>query len=200
VIPTRLPPSKVHNNLMRVMGVDPGISHTGYGIVESSTRGALVHVASGGIVTSSQMPFVQRLQRIYGELEDSIKRYSPDSLAIEEVFFAKNPRAALLLGHARGVILLCAGMSGIPVYEYSATAIKTALCRFGRASKEQVTSMVKVLLHLDRSLPTHDADALAACICHIHTQGTSHRVHGTRSASSRQADSRRVSHSLSREE
>jgi crossover junction endodeoxyribonuclease RuvC len=119
--------------------------------------------------------------KIHEELETILNLHSPDCLAIEQIFFAKNARAALMLGHARGVILLSAGISGIPVFEYSATAIKTALCRFGRSTKEQVSSMVKVLLHLEGNIPTHAADALAACICHIHTRGNSWPQRGTRS-------------------
>jgi crossover junction endodeoxyribonuclease RuvC len=183
---------------MRVIGVDPGISHTGYGIVEVGNRGALIHVASGGIVTSSQMLFVERLLKIHKGLDEIIHLYTPECLAIEEVFLAKNVHAALVLGHARGVILLCAGIAGIPVFEYSATTMKVALCRFGRATKEQVTAMVKVLLHLERKLPTHTADALAACICHIHTHGNTTRSNYTMSRHSDPLSSHPASYVSSR--
>ena len=163
--------------IMRIMGVDPGIAQTGYGIIDASANGnRLGYVASGVIATPPRVAFVERLSRIYEEVDAIIRRYRPSCLAIEDVFFAKNPRAALLLGHARGVVLLSAARCGVPVYAYSATAIKAALCRFGSASKRQVTSMAAVLLGARGRLSTHAADALAAGICHAHTQGFAARL------------------------
>ena len=94
-------------------------------------------------------------------------------MAVEQVFFAKNARSALLLGQARGVTLLSASLVGIPVYEYAATEIKKAVCRYGQAGKQQVGEMVKVLLRVDKKLPSHASDALAVCICHTHCFQTS---------------------------
>lgn len=162
---------------MRIMGVDPGIAQTGYGIIDASAHGnRLGYVASGVIATSPRVAFVERLSKIYEEVDAIIRRYRPSCLAIEDVFFAKNPRAALLLGHARGVVLLTAARCGLPVYAYSATAIKSALCRFGSADKAQVTSMARALLRVRGTLSTHAADALAAGICHAHTQGFAARL------------------------
>ena len=97
-------------------------------------------------------------------------------MAVEQVFFARNARSALLLGQARGVTLLSAALAGIPVHEYAATEIKKAVCRYGQAGKQQVSEMVKVLLSVDKRLPSHASDALAVCICHAHSFQTSKRM------------------------
>jgi crossover junction endodeoxyribonuclease RuvC len=90
-------------------------------------------------------------------------------MAVEQVFFARNAKSALLLGQARGVALLSAALVDIPVYEYAATEIKKAVCRYGQAGKQQVSDMVKALLRIDKRLASHAADALAVCICHAHS-------------------------------
>ena len=130
---------------MRVVGIDPGISHTGFGIVDSVDRGRLVHVANGSISTSPKAPFVERLSTIHRELESVFREFGPHHMAVEQVFFARNARSALLLGQARGVVLLSAALVEIPVYEYAATEIKKAVCRYGQAGKQQVADMVKTL-------------------------------------------------------
>ena len=158
---------------MRVVGIDPGISHTGFGIVDTDERGRLAHITSGSISTSAKTPFVERLARIHAELEKVFREFEPDHMAVEQVFFARNPRSALLLGQARGVTLLSASLVGIPVYEYAATEIKKAVCRYGQAGKQQVGEMVKALLRIDKKLPSHASDALAVCICHTHCFQTS---------------------------
>ena len=158
---------------MRVVGIDPGISDTGYGIVDQDERGRLLHVTDGSIHTSARVPFVERLSTIHTELEALFREFRPHHMAVEQVFFARNPRSALLLGQARGVTLLSAALVGIPVYEYAATEIKKAVCRYGQASKGQVGAMVKALLGLKKRVPSHAADALAVCICHAHSFQTS---------------------------
>lgn len=161
---------------MRVVGIDPGLSHTGFGIVEADGRGRLLHITSGSISTSARAPFVERLAKIHRELERVFRDYEPDHMAVEQVFFARNARSALLLGQARGVTLLSAALAGIPVYEYAATEIKKAVCRYGQAGKRQVGEMVKVLLRIDKRLPSHASDALAVCICHAHSFHTLQRM------------------------
>ena len=165
---------------MRVVGIDPGLSYTGFGIVDSDEKGRLRHISSGAIKTSSRLPFVERLSKIHLELEGIFQQFNPQHMAIEEVFFARNVRTALLLGQARGVALLSASLAGIPVFEYSATALKMAVCRYGRADKEQVGAMVKVLLQIDQKMSSHASDALAACICHSHNMQT-YQARGTHS-------------------
>ena len=161
---------------MRVIGIDPGISHTGYGLVDVNTKGRLVYLDSGTIHCSSRLPFVERLSKIHLELQALFQRYEPQHMAVEEIFFAKNVRSALVMGHARGVALLSASLADIPVYEYAATEIKMAICRYGRADKEQVKAMVRTLLGVQESLTSHAADSLAACICHIHKVQTDRKI------------------------
>ncbi len=154
---------------MRVMGIDPGLSNTGFGILDADVRGRLSHVSNGSIPTSSRASFVERLSTIHRELDLVFKEYNPEHVVVEEVFFAKNARTALLLGQARGVALLSSALAGIPVYEYAATQAKKAVCTYGQAGKKQVNAMVKTLLNLDQSLPDHASDALALCICHVNS-------------------------------
>ena len=161
---------------MRVVGIDPGLTHTGFGIVDADGRGGLAHITSGSISTSAKAPFVERLAKIHAGLEKVFLEYEPHHMAVEQVFFARNARSALLLGQARGVTLLSAALAGIPVYEYAATEIKKAVCRYGQAGKQQVSEMVKVLLHIDKKLPSHASDALAVCICHAHSFQTTKRM------------------------
>jgi crossover junction endodeoxyribonuclease RuvC len=157
---------------MRVVGIDPGISDTGFGIVDTDERGRLTHVTYGTIRTSAKAPFVERLSKIHTELETLFRKFQPHHMAVEQVFFARNARSALMLGQARGVTLLSAALVGIPVYEYAATEIKKSVCRYGQAGKQQVSAMVKALLGIEQRLPSHAADALAVCICHAHCYRT----------------------------
>ena len=173
---------------MRVVGIDPGISHTGFGIVDTDERGRLTHITSGSINTSAKTPFVERLSKIHGELERVFGEYEPHHMAVEQVFFARNARSALLLGQARGVTLLSASLVGIPVYEYAATEIKKAVCRYGQAGKQQVNDMVKALLRIEKKIPSHAADALAVCICHQHCFQTSQATKTSLSRTACQTD------------
>lgn len=158
---------------MRVLGIDPGISHTGFGIVDTDDRGRLSHVVNGSIHTSAETCFVDRLSKIHGELENLFHHFRPHHMAIEKVFFARNARSALMLGQARGVVILSAALAQIPVYEYAATEIKKAVCRYGQAGKQQVGAMVAALLGIEQKVSSHAADALAVCICHAHCHQTS---------------------------
>ena len=145
------------------------MSHTGFGVVEVDQRGRLTHVTSGSIYTSSHAPFVDRLLKIHLNIEILVKEFRPEHFALERVFFAKNARSALELGHARGAVLLSAGLAGIPVFEYAATEAKKAVCTYGGADKKQVSTMVRALLGLTDEMPDHATDALAICICHAHS-------------------------------
>jgi crossover junction endodeoxyribonuclease RuvC len=158
--------------VLRVMGIDPGLAFTGYGVVDADPDGGIRHVVHGIIPTVSSTPFVERLSRIHRELESVFQRVQPHHVAVEEVYFAKHPQSALLLGHARGAAILTASLAGVPVFEYAATETKKAVCTYGHAGKEQVCAMVKALLRLQQDLPDHASDALALCICHIHCHRT----------------------------
>ncbi len=158
---------------MKVFGIDPGSERTGYGCVESDgSRHRLI--ACGAIVTSPRLGFPAQLLRIHQQLAALLAEHRPECVAVESVFHAVNVRSALKLGHARGVALLAAIEAGYTCAEYTPAEIKRAVVGYGRAEKQQVQEMVKLLLGL-REVPTpHDAaDALAVAICHVHSQGPS---------------------------
>ena len=153
---------------MRVLGLDPSLTRTGWGVVES--RGSSFHCLGYGCVpTKSGEPLADRLERIYLELTAVVSRFAPEAAGVETVFTAKNVKVALLLGHARGVAVLAAKRAGVPVFEYEPRKIKMSVVGRGGATKEQVAFMVQRILGLDAPVVPDDAsDALAAAICHIH--------------------------------
>jgi len=154
---------------MRVLGIDPGSNCTGYGIIEKADRD-LKLIVSGAIFVPTAQPMPQRLEKIYVYLLEVIDKFSPQVIALEDIFFAKNFKSALRLGQARGMALLAAAIKKIPVYEYSPLEVKQAVTGYGGAQKEQVQAMVKALLHLKEAPEPYDvADALAAAICHLNT-------------------------------
>ena len=153
---------------MLVLGIEPGVSVTGYGIIEE-LGGRLLHVYNGGISSSLNNPFPHCLKEIYADLEKIISDYSPNVMAIENLFFHKNVKTALKLGHTRGVAILTALNAGLDVYEYSPMEIKQAVVGYGRATKDQIQIMVKELLNLPEIVPFDPSDALAVAICHIHS-------------------------------
>jgi crossover junction endodeoxyribonuclease RuvC len=157
--------------VIRILGVDPGIGSTGYGILETDGTNHRA-VIFGAIKTPARKPFHERLLYIYTELNRILSREKADVLAIEDVFYATNVQSALKLGHARGIPLLVAAQNKLPVFEYSPLEIKNAVVGYGRAEKRQVQAMVQMLLGL-RRLPSPDdaADALAVAICHAHRMG-----------------------------
>jgi crossover junction endodeoxyribonuclease RuvC len=155
---------------MIVMGIDPGTSRSGYGIIRS-VRDKLIHVAHGTIRTDSRRPLAERLASLHWGIMEVMERYSPQCVAVEAIFHAKNPRSSLMLGHARGVLLLAVVQKGIEVREYSPLSIKLAITGYGRADKRQIRSMVQALLHVDSGLSLDAADALAVAICHVHHLG-----------------------------
>ena len=161
---------------MRVLGIDCGTASTGYGIVETE-RGGYRLLDYGAIRTAGSLAFPRRLHRIHSELERLLARYRPDAVAVEEVFYSLNAKSAIKLGHVRGVVMLAAAAARLPVGEYSALEVKSAVVGFGRAEKEQVQEMVKVLLGLRERPEPHDAaDALAVAICHINTATTQQKI------------------------
>jgi crossover junction endodeoxyribonuclease RuvC len=154
---------------VRIFGIDPGSERTGYGCVEvSASRHRLV--ICGSISPPARATFPDKLKHIHAGLTVLLARHRPDGVAVENVFYAKNAKSALKLGHARGVVLLAAAEAGVPVIEYTPAEIKRAVVGFGRAEKQQVGQMVKLLLGLDAVPSPHDAaDALAVAICHLHS-------------------------------
>jgi crossover junction endodeoxyribonuclease RuvC len=154
---------------MRVFGIDPGSERTGYGCVDSDGRRHRL-VICGALSAPAGASFPERLQHIHGGLTALLAEQRPDCIAIENIFHARNVRSALRLGHARGVALLAAAVTGVAIAEYTPAEIKRAVVGFGRAEKPQVGQMVKLLLGLDAAPSPHDAaDAIAVAICHLHS-------------------------------
>jgi len=154
---------------MIIFGIDPGSERTGYGCVESDGRRHRL-VVCGALAAPASSSFPERLHVIHAGLVTLLAECHPDCVAIENIFHAKNVRSALRLGHARGIALLAASGAGVPIAEYTPAEIKRAVVGFGRAEKQQVGQMVKLLLGLDAAPSPHDAsDAIAVAICHIHS-------------------------------
>jgi crossover junction endodeoxyribonuclease RuvC len=149
-----------------VLGIDPGTANTGFGVVLA--HGHRLAALDGGVIaTESNEPLERRLARIHTRVLDLIKEHEPVALAIEDLYFGQNARSAFQVGQARGAVLLCAGLAGIPAYSYTPQAVKQAVCGNGRAEKGQVQRMVAGLLTLpEPPEPDHAADALAVAICH----------------------------------
>ena len=154
---------------MRILGIDPGTRITGYGIIDVEGN-RLRHVDNGIIKTRSSDVLPLRLKVIYDGLTAVLKEYSPEAVAVEQVFMAKNPRAALTLGHARGTAVLSAVNLDLEVLEYSALQVKSAVVGYGHASKQQVQQMVKALLNLPEVAQEDASDALAVAICHANSR------------------------------
>ena len=155
---------------MKIFGIDPGSERTGYGCVEiDGSRHRII--TSGAIRTPAAATFPEKLLRIHAGLVALIGECRPDCVAIENLFHAVNARSALKLGHARGVAMLAAVEAGLPVFEYTPAEVKRAVVGYGRAEKQQVQQMVKLILGLATVPTPHDAsDALAVAICHSHSQ------------------------------
>ena len=154
---------------MRALGIDPGTVATGYGIVDYKTN-KLSFIASGTIKTSWSSPLPLRLQTIHNKVLELIDQYHPQIMVVEDTFVGKNFKAALKLGQARGVALLAAQERNLSLFEYSPTATKLAVTGYGAARKEQVQIMVSRLLSFQEEFSSqHASDALAAAICHLHS-------------------------------
>ncbi|MCT4563992.1 MAG: crossover junction endodeoxyribonuclease RuvC [Maledivibacter sp.] len=154
---------------MIILGIDPGIAILGYGIVEYNGN-SFKTLDYGAILTDSKQATPDRLKKIYIELEEILDLYKPDAVAIEELFFNKNVKTAIVVGQARGVAILAAAQKNVEIFEYTPLQVKQGVVGYGRAEKKQVQIMVKTFLNL-KSVPKPDdvADALAVAICHAHT-------------------------------
>jgi crossover junction endodeoxyribonuclease RuvC len=153
---------------MRVLGVDPGSRITGYGLLEEKNH-QICFVEAGLIKPPEKMPFPRRIHKIFQGLVEILDRCTPDAMAVEDLFYAKNARSSLKLGHARGAVLVAAGQNDVSVFEYTPLEIKKSVVGYGRAEKEQVRSMVKIMLQLKQQVPLDASDALATAICHINS-------------------------------
>ncbi|MFH1838146.1 MAG: crossover junction endodeoxyribonuclease RuvC [Candidatus Kuenenbacteria bacterium] len=149
---------------MLILGIDPGLATTGYGII-NETKQEMKLIVYGCINTVPSFSTIERLEKIHQELKKIIKKYKPDKIAVEELFFAKNAKTALKVGEARGVILLTIRQNKIPFFEFTPLQVKQAITSYGRASKQQIQKMIKIILNL-KEIPSPDdaADALAIAI------------------------------------
>jgi len=154
---------------MRVLGVDPGYHRTGVAVVDRLGN-KLTLLESHLIETDRKSTFAARLSDVYDGVSSLISRYSPDAVAVEELFFAKNVKTAIGVAHARGVVLLAADQASIPVFEYKPSTIKLSVTSNGAATKVQVSFMVKRIVGVDLDGRTDDeVDAIAVAICHAFT-------------------------------
>jgi crossover junction endodeoxyribonuclease RuvC len=154
---------------MIIMGVDPGFAITGYGIVKYEGN-KFSTIDYGAVITKASEPFAERLLQLDQRLGEIIGIYKPEAISVEELFFNKNIKTAIMAAHGRGVALIAAARSGAKVFEYTPLQVKQAVVGYGRAEKAQVQQMVKVILNLPE-IPKPDdvADALAIAICHGHS-------------------------------
>ena len=154
---------------MKIFGIDPGSERTGYGCIE--TMGSRHHlVIYGSLSAPARSTFPEKLKHIHGGLATLLATHRPDCVAVETIFYSRNVRSALKLGHARGIALLAASEAGLSVVEYAPAEIKRAVVGYGRAEKHQVQQMIQLLLGLPTPPSPHDAaDALAVAICHVHS-------------------------------
>lgn len=154
---------------MIILGVDPGIAITGFGVINFVGNKFSV-IDYGAVLTPAGQPLPERLLSIQNQLSRIIEQHKPDAFAIEELFFAKNVKTALTVGHGRGVSVLCAAQAGLDIFEYTPLQVKQALVGYGRADKKQIQQMTKVILNL-KEVPKPDdvADALAIAVCHAHS-------------------------------
>jgi crossover junction endodeoxyribonuclease RuvC len=152
---------------MIVLGIDPGLANTGFGVV-SRRNERLVALDGGVIETSAGSPSERRLVDVYARVQALLDEHDADWVALEELYFGQNARTAFAVGHARGVVMLAAGQRGVPCASYTPQAVKGAVCGSGRAGKGQVARMTQALLGLSSPpRPDHAADALAVAICHL---------------------------------
>jgi crossover junction endodeoxyribonuclease RuvC len=149
-----------------VLGIDPGVANTGYGVV-AQQRGRLFALDGGVIETAAALEIGRRLTTIHARVGELIDEYRPDAVALEDLYFGANARSAFAVGQARGVVMLAAGQRDVPCSSYTPQQVKSAVCGSGRAAKDQVQRMVQTLLALSElPKPDHAADALAIAICH----------------------------------
>lgn len=161
---------------MRVLGIDPGLYITGYGVI--ARTGGKLGLVEAGILRAQGSSLPERLQSLWSSLDELLQATQPEVLAVEELYsHYAHPRTAVLMAHARGVILACAAQAGIPVVSYAATRIKKTITGSGRASKEQIQRVIRAELGLSQiPEPPDVADALACALCHAFVQGVSEQV------------------------
>ncbi len=163
---------------MVIFGIDPGYAIIGCGIVKYE-RSDFSLLGYGAVTTDKDMPFNKRLEKIYNDLTELLKKFKPDAVSIERLYFNTNQKTAIDVAQARGVIVLAVEQAGVPLYEYTPLQVKQSIVGYGRAEKIQVQEMTKMFLHLDKiPKPDDAADALALAICHGHSSGSVLNLNG----------------------
>ena len=151
---------------MIVLGIDPGLANTGYGVV-ARREGRLMALDGGVIETPGDQALERRMVTIHERVREILDEHACEAMALEELYFGANVRTAFAVGHARGACMLAAGERGLPCFSYTPQRVKSAVCGHGRAAKDQVARMVQALLNLSHApTPDHASDALAVAICH----------------------------------
>ncbi|MFT6556853.1 crossover junction endodeoxyribonuclease RuvC [Sneathiella sp.] len=156
---------------MRLLGLDPGLRHTGWGIIEAEGN-SLRHLANGAVASDASLDLAGRLVQLFEGIEKVIAEWQPQEAAVEETFVNKNPVSTLKLGQARGIALLVPALHNLAVEEYAPNKIKKSVVGAGHAGKEQIHAMVSMLLPGCKIANEHAADALAVAICHAHYAGS----------------------------
>ncbi len=172
----------MRGRLIRIIGLDPGLRRTGWGVIESDGV-RLAYVGSGHIESCSDEPLAYRLREIYEGVCGVLASHRPQEAAVEETFVNDNARATLKLGQARGIALLAPAMKGLPVCEYAPNLIKKTVVGAGRADKRQIQVMVGILLPKVKIICADEADALAIAICHANHRGLKTLAAAARAAS-----------------
>ncbi|HSK41965.1 MAG TPA: crossover junction endodeoxyribonuclease RuvC [Arenibaculum sp.] len=170
--------------VVRVLGLDPGLRHTGWGVVDVAGN-RLGHVADGAIHSVDGLSLADRLVQLHDGLAAVIERWRPDEAAVEETFVNKNAASTLKLGMARGVVLMVPARAGLSVAEYPSSLVKKSVVGTGRADKDQVQAMIRMLLPGAEIVTADAADALAVAICHAHHAQTSRLVGGVMAGAAR---------------
>lgn len=156
---------------LRILGLDPGLRHTGWGVIEVDNNRLRV-VADGTVHSDGALTLAERLVQLFDGVCEVIESYGPDEAAVEETFVNKNPNSTLKLGQARGVVMLAPARAGLPVAEYTPLLVKKSVVGTGGASKDQIAMMVRTLLPGCQIKTADAADALAVAICHSHHRAT----------------------------
>jgi crossover junction endodeoxyribonuclease RuvC len=165
---------------VKILGVDPGSIRCGYGLIQLQSRGSR-YLTSGTISPSASKPLHERLRYIYEGITGIIQTYRPDHLVVEKIFFAKSVRAAISLGYARAIVLLAAASEGIDLQERSALEVKKSVVGYGKAEKQQVEKMVRLILNLQGELSPDSADALALALCYANALKFNEALKGSKS-------------------
>lgn len=157
---------------MIILGIDPGYAIVGWGVIEYTSNRFTV-IDYGAVTTEAGTPFNDRLKEVYDGIDSIMKRYSPEALSIEKLFYNTNAKTVIDVAQARGVINLAAVQNNIPIFEYTPLQVKQSVVGYGRAEKKQVQEMTRVILKLAKiPKPDDTADALAMAICHAHASGS----------------------------